>query len=233
MQWLSQITIASARRWSCSRAGLGPFVSGKSRGKDQGQDCGRVQRLLGEDRLDACRAILALTSRPPETHVGRLERCVSADSWAGRAKPGAASCATIATAGRTRKPSRATTPIGRSTRSSRLLAAVSAPQVDEVEQDEDWITSSPVRRTGARREAQDGRIAHRGGAAGTSSPGARSSRRTPTWPAAATSRPSSPPTSGRCTWAKAPTSTQAQRVLPPHVPDRGPEATCSWGRFSG
>ena len=40
-----------------------------------------------------------------------------------------------------------------------------------------------------------------------SSPGARWSRRTRTWPAAATSRPSSPPTSGRCISARAPTNT--------------------------
>ena len=69
-----------------------------------------------------------------------------------------ASCATSATSGRTRSRSRATTPIARSTRSARLLTAVSAPQADEVEQDEDG--AAPAHASTSRCAA---RSARRGG----------------------------------------------------------------------
>ena len=72
-----------------------------------------------------------------------------------RAHAGAASCATSATSGRTRSRSRATTPTARSTPLARLLTAVSAPQADEVEQDEDGAAAPALRRAGARREAQE------------------------------------------------------------------------------
>ncbi len=91
---------------------------------------------------------------------------------------------------------------------ARLLTAVSAPEAEEVEQHEDGAAARPLRRAGPRREAQDAPAPpSRARPRPASSPGARWSPRTTTWPAAATSRPSSPPTCGRSTWARAPTST--------------------------
>ena len=91
---------------------------------------------------------------------------------------------------------------------ARLLTAVSAPQADEVDKMKmelrrlsfDEQVRSEKRKAGGTADRERRRPA-------ASSRGARSSRRTGTWRAAATSRPSSPPTSGRCTSARAPTST--------------------------
>jgi hypothetical protein len=46
---------------------------------------------------------------------------------------------------------------------NRLLTAVSAPQADEVRQDENGVAPSRLRGTGARRKAQSGRLAGRAG----------------------------------------------------------------------
>ena len=105
-------------------------------------------------------------------------------------------------------PSPATTPTARSTRSQRLLTAVSAPQADEVGKMKmelrrlifDEQVRSEKRKSAGTADREPGHrhpeALARGGDAAHA-----------TWRAAAISRRSSPPTSGRCTSARARTST--------------------------
>ena len=99
------------------KGGLGPFVEREFKSTYKDRAAAEVQRFLGDDRLNAKKSIADMgRGGAAQAHVGILERRVPPDA---RARPSAAwsaSCATIATGGRTRRPSPATTPIVRSTR---------------------------------------------------------------------------------------------------------------------
>ena len=108
---------------------------------------------------------------------------------------------------------------------NRLLAAVSAPQADEIAKMKMELRRLDLRRAGARREAQGRRFADRAGGGGQSETLARSgdaSRRRRQWPL---------PTGGvrrrsvaGPSWRRQRRIPQADRVLPPYLPDREPQA---------
>ena len=52
--------IASARQWSSSRGGLGPFVEREFKNAYKDRAAAELQRFLGEDRLNAKKTVSAL-----------------------------------------------------------------------------------------------------------------------------------------------------------------------------
>ena len=163
-RWPSPTTTASARRSTCCSDGLAPFVERELKPARAEAGCdGRRDAARPTTRARAQQADRAVGRRgAAQADVGDRGTTVFRKTLGpGRAQPGQRAARRAATSGRTRSRSPSDDAYRALDSMARLLTAVSAPQADEVEQDEAGAAPADLRRAGAQREAQGRRLADR------------------------------------------------------------------------